>query len=333
MGKNFTRGSFSRDERKIAVEKLVEMISNTTLPLESLKIEGSSGNDKLKFDILPFLVALGSNTKLTSLDISGHGFGVRGALYLSRAIQTNRTLKTLVWDYNLSNLDGLEAVSQGLGRNDTLHDFPLPWSDVAASTPSSSDEKERRRRGESVNDLHQTRATNYKLEVQQLATLKQNRLVFDVDSLPSKFKSKKLRPEQLAILTDLEHHNSIIASLNELKSGVGAQLEDRLTNQMKTLGTNLYPMINSYQNQAAQSLVGFVAQSINPAMGAEILPDLESKVRGECKELTMSILSRILTEKVGLGISSECSENSTTMVQMISDSLTDALLAKLEAKK
>lgn len=54
----------------------------------------------LKTDLIPFIHALGSNTTITELDISGNQMGNKGAIALAKTLQTNHTLSRLFWDEN-----------------------------------------------------------------------------------------------------------------------------------------------------------------------------------------------------------------------------------------
>ena len=47
-----------------------------------------------------FLYCIGTNSKLTEIDISGHGFGDRGAIALARVLQRNKTLVSVYLDNN-----------------------------------------------------------------------------------------------------------------------------------------------------------------------------------------------------------------------------------------
>ena len=58
-------------------------------PLTSLSLADS----KLKSDLTIILNALGSNTSLTRVDISGNGMGDMGAKMLAKALQINSKLR------------------------------------------------------------------------------------------------------------------------------------------------------------------------------------------------------------------------------------------------
>lgn len=58
-------------------------------PLQSLSLADS----KLKTEVTIIINALGSNTSLTKVDISGNGMGDMGAKMLAKALQINTKLR------------------------------------------------------------------------------------------------------------------------------------------------------------------------------------------------------------------------------------------------
>jgi len=56
--------------------------------------------------LIPLIDAIGTNDSIVYLDISGNNLGNRGAMAMSKALQTNTTLTTLHWDENGTTLQG-----------------------------------------------------------------------------------------------------------------------------------------------------------------------------------------------------------------------------------
>uniref|UniRef100_A0A8C2WPP7 CARMIL pleckstrin homology domain-containing protein n=1 Tax=Cyclopterus lumpus TaxID=8103 RepID=A0A8C2WPP7_CYCLU len=81
-------------------------------PLISLSLADS----KLKTDLSIILNALGSNTSLTKLDISGNSMGDMGAKMLAKALQINTKLRTILWDRNNISPQGLQDVAAALEK-------------------------------------------------------------------------------------------------------------------------------------------------------------------------------------------------------------------------
>jgi len=85
----------------------------------------------LRYDLNPFLAALGSNTSITELNISGHQIGNKGAIALAKSLQINTSLNTLFWDENQIGLMGFKNVKYALKINKTLKYMPLNIADIA----------------------------------------------------------------------------------------------------------------------------------------------------------------------------------------------------------
>uniref|UniRef100_A0A3B4CJY2 CARMIL pleckstrin homology domain-containing protein n=1 Tax=Pygocentrus nattereri TaxID=42514 RepID=A0A3B4CJY2_PYGNA len=74
--------------------------------------------------------ALGSNTCLRKVDLSGNSLEDIGAKMLSKALQINTTLRSVTWDRNSTTATGLMDVARALEHNFTLQYMPIPLSDV-----------------------------------------------------------------------------------------------------------------------------------------------------------------------------------------------------------
>ncbi|NXK64262.1 CARL2 protein, partial [Sylvietta virens] len=125
LGKNFNIKS--KEGLLDVLHRIVQLTQEEDCPLQSLSVAES----RLKLGTNVLLSALGSNTSLVSLDISGNAMGDTGAKMLAKALQINTKLRTVVWDRNNTTAHGLLEVAQALERNYTLKSMPLPMSDVA----------------------------------------------------------------------------------------------------------------------------------------------------------------------------------------------------------
>ncbi|NXY46806.1 CARL2 protein, partial [Ceuthmochares aereus] len=125
LGKNFNIKS--KEGLVDVLHRIVQLTQEDDTPLQSLSVAES----RLKLGTNVLLSALGSNTSLVALDISGNAMGDTGAKMLAKALQINTKLRTLVWDRNNTTAHGLLEVAQALERNYTLKSMPLPMSDVA----------------------------------------------------------------------------------------------------------------------------------------------------------------------------------------------------------
>ncbi|XP_038135703.1 F-actin-uncapping protein LRRC16A isoform X1 [Cyprinodon tularosa] len=136
LGKNFNNIK-SKNVAQV-LDNLVYMIQEEESPLNSLSLADS----KLKADLSIVLNALGSNTSLIKLDISGNSMGDMGAKILAKALQINTKLRTLVWDRNNISPQGLQDVAAALEKNYTIRFMPVPIMDAAQALKANPDKTE-----------------------------------------------------------------------------------------------------------------------------------------------------------------------------------------------
>ncbi|MBN3317867.1 CARL3 protein, partial [Atractosteus spatula] len=135
LGKNFTMKSRALTD---VLHRIVQLIQEEECPLESLSVADS----KLKTGTTVLINALGSNTSLTKIDISGNLIGDTGAKMLAKALQINTKLRTLIWDKNNVTGSGFLDVANAMEKNYTLHSMAIPMSDVSQAYRSSPEKTE-----------------------------------------------------------------------------------------------------------------------------------------------------------------------------------------------
>uniref|UniRef100_A0A3P8T6W4 Capping protein regulator and myosin 1 linker 3 n=1 Tax=Amphiprion percula TaxID=161767 RepID=A0A3P8T6W4_AMPPE len=86
--------------------------------------------------------ALGSNTCLRKVDLSGNNMDNIGAKMLSKALQINTTLRSVTWDRNNTSAAGFLDVARALEHNFTLQYMPLPLSDISQAYRSAPERTE-----------------------------------------------------------------------------------------------------------------------------------------------------------------------------------------------
>uniref|UniRef100_A0A8C4KB72 Capping protein regulator and myosin 1 linker 2 n=1 Tax=Dromaius novaehollandiae TaxID=8790 RepID=A0A8C4KB72_DRONO len=136
LGKNFNIKS--KDGLLDVLHRIVQITQEDDCTLQSLSVAES----RLKLGTNVLLSALGSNTSLIALDISGNAMGDTGAKMLAKALQINTKLRTVVWDRNNTTGHGLLEVAQALERNYTLKSMPLPMNDVVQAYRSNPEKTE-----------------------------------------------------------------------------------------------------------------------------------------------------------------------------------------------
>ncbi|XP_067905623.1 capping protein, Arp2/3 and myosin-I linker protein 2 isoform X2 [Heterodontus francisci] len=135
LGKNFNIKSKALAD---VLHRIVQLIQDEECPLQSLSIADS----RLKSGTNVLINALGSNTCLKKIDISGNAMGDTGAKMLAKALQINTSLGTVIWDRNNTTAVGFLDVASALERNYTLRSMPLPMSDVSQAYRSNPEKTE-----------------------------------------------------------------------------------------------------------------------------------------------------------------------------------------------
>ncbi|XP_062251665.1 capping protein, Arp2/3 and myosin-I linker protein 3-like [Platichthys flesus] len=135
LGKNFNIKHRVLDE---VLQKLVQLIQDEECALQSLSLSDS----RLRSRGTMLVNALGSNTCLRKVDLSGNNMEDIGAKMLSKALQINTTLRSVTWDRNNTSAAGFLDVARALEHNFTLQYMPLPLSDISQAYRSAPERTE-----------------------------------------------------------------------------------------------------------------------------------------------------------------------------------------------
>ncbi|XP_041913519.1 capping protein, Arp2/3 and myosin-I linker protein 3-like isoform X3 [Alosa sapidissima] len=135
LGKNFNIKHRVLDD---VLQKLVQMIQEEECALQSLSLVDS----RLRSRGTVLVNALGSNTCLRKVDLSGNNMEDIGAKMLSKALQINTTLRSVTWDRNNTTATGFLDVARALEHNFTLQYMPLPLSDITQAYRSAPEKME-----------------------------------------------------------------------------------------------------------------------------------------------------------------------------------------------
>ncbi|XP_052059897.1 F-actin-uncapping protein LRRC16A-like isoform X6 [Mytilus californianus] len=136
IGRNFEH--VKQKQLPTVLDGIVQLIQDEDCDLESLSLADS----KLKHHISLVINALGSNGSLTELDISGNQMGDFGARMLSKALQINNKLKTIIWDKNGVTSQGFEDVADALEKNFTMKKMPTPVNDMVLAQQRNPEKTE-----------------------------------------------------------------------------------------------------------------------------------------------------------------------------------------------
>uniref|UniRef100_A0A8C3YGJ7 Capping protein regulator and myosin 1 linker 1 n=1 Tax=Catagonus wagneri TaxID=51154 RepID=A0A8C3YGJ7_9CETA len=136
LGKNFN--NMKSKNLTPVLDNLVQMIQDEESPLQSLSLADS----KLKTEVTIIINALGSNTSLTKVDISGNSMGDMGAKMLAKALQINTKLRTVIWDKNNITAQGFQDIAVAMEKNYTLRFMPIPMYDASQALKTNPEKTE-----------------------------------------------------------------------------------------------------------------------------------------------------------------------------------------------
>ncbi|XP_005066502.1 F-actin-uncapping protein LRRC16A isoform X7 [Mesocricetus auratus] len=136
LGKNFN--NMKSKNLTPVLDNLVQMIQDEDSPLQSLSLADS----KLKAEVTIIINALGSNTSLTKVDISGNSMGDMGAKMLAKALQINTKLRTVIWDKNNITAQGFQDIAVAMEKNYTLRFMPIPMYDASQALKTNPEKTE-----------------------------------------------------------------------------------------------------------------------------------------------------------------------------------------------
>ncbi|KAL7381996.1 hypothetical protein ABVT39_014722 [Epinephelus coioides] len=339
LGKNFNNIK-SKNVSQV-LDNLVHMIQEEESPLTSLSLADS----KLKADLSIILNALGSNTSLTKLDISGNAMGDMGAKMLAKALQINTKLRTVVWDRNNISPQGLQDVAAALEKNYTIRFMPVPIMDAAQALKASPEKTEDAllKMEQYLLRNHETRKylqeQAYRLQQGIVTTTTQQMMdmmcVKVQDHLNSlKFTETNSVQEDMKVaenfMKDARNSKTLLPNLYHLKSSgssgacVGAiqdKLESMAGEVARVMDEQLQTMLVSMVD-AAEGLCPHVMK--RSGLRQELL-----KVGAGRMTIPRCFITTTLLEQSGVDIINKISEVKLSMASFLSDRIVDEILESL----
>ncbi|XP_055083820.1 F-actin-uncapping protein LRRC16A-like isoform X2 [Periophthalmus magnuspinnatus] len=346
LGKNFN--NIKSKNLAPVLDSLVHMIQEEESSLTSLSLADS----KLKTDLTIVLNALGSNTSLTKLDISGNAMGDMGAKMLAKALQINSKLRTVIWDRNNTSPQGLQDVAAALEKNFTIRFMPIPIIDASQALKANPEKTEdallkienylyrnhetRKYLQEQAYRLQQgivTTTTQTVIDricvkvqdhLNSLRNSEADTIVEDVKSAENLIKdarnSKTLLPNlyHLGLSSREEVNSSSMGPIQEKLESMAGEVTTVMDQQLQTL---LESMVD-----AAERLCPHVMKRSN--LRAELLKASSSKIL-----VPKSFVTRTLLEQSGVDIINKISEVKLSLASFLSDRIVDEILEALSTSQ
>lgn len=343
LGKNFNNIK-SKNVAQV-LDNLVYMIQEEESPLNSLSLADS----KLKGDLSIVLNALGSNTSLVKLDISGNSMGDMGAKILAKALQINTKLRTLVWDKNNVSPQGLQDVAAALEKNYTIRFMPVPIMDAAQALKANPDKTEDAllKMEQYLLRNHETRKylqeQAYRLQqgivtttTQQMMDMMCVRVQDHLNSLRFSEASSIQDDMKLAenLMKDAKNSKTLLPNLYHLKSrgsrvAFVAAIQDKLESMAgevaSVMDEQLQTMLVSMVD-AAEGLCPHVMK--RSGLRQELL-----KAGAGRMTIPRSFVTNTFLEQSGVDIINKISEVKLSVASVLSDRIVDEILESLSSSQ
>ncbi|XP_022527696.2 F-actin-uncapping protein LRRC16A [Astyanax mexicanus] len=347
LGKNFS--NIKSKNLGQVLSSLVLMIQEEESPLSSLSLADS----KLKADLSIVLNAVGGNSSLTRLDISGNSMGDMGAKMLAKALQINTKLRTVIWDRNNVSAQGLQDVAAALEKNYTIRFMPMPIMDAALALKSSPEKTEDAlmKMEQYLLRNHETRKylqeQAYRLQQGIVTSTTQqmiDRLCVKVqDHLNSlRFSEREIVQEDMKaaekLVQDARNSKRLLANMYHLRSlgrggGVSEGGESPWAGPIQEELQSMVGEISTVIDQQLQSLlVSMVdtAESVCPHVmrKANLRPALMRASEGKMS-VPQSFITDTLLKQSAVDIINKISEVKLSLASFLSDRIIDEILASL----
>ncbi|XP_075441681.1 F-actin-uncapping protein LRRC16A isoform X2 [Ascaphus truei] len=341
LGKNFN--NMKSKNLPPVLDNLVQMIQDEDSPLQSLSLADS----KLKTDVTIIINALGSNTSLTKVDISGNGMGDMGAKMLAKALQINTKLRTVIWDKNNITAQGFQDLAVALEKNYTLRYMPIPMNDASQALKTNPEKTEealqkienhllrnhetRKYLQEQAYRLQQSIVTSTTQQMidricvkvqDHLNSLRNCGVDFVMEDVKSAERLMRDAKNSKTLLPNLYHLGGATwAGANSLPSPIQETLESMAGEVTRVVDEQLKDLLESMVD-AAEDLCPNVMKK------AHIRQDL-IQAGTEKISIPRNFVKNVLMEQSGVDILNKISEVKLTVASFLSDRIVDEILDAL----
>ncbi|XP_038627078.1 F-actin-uncapping protein LRRC16A isoform X1 [Tachyglossus aculeatus] len=342
LGKNFSN---MKSKNLIPVlDSLVQMIQDEESPLQSLSLADS----KLKTDVTIIINALGSNSSLTKVDISGNGMGDMGAKMLAKALQINTKLRTVIWDKNNITAQGFQDIAVALEKNYTLRFMPIPMYDASQALKTNPEKTE-----EALQKIenyllrnHETRKylqeQAYRLQ-QGIVTSTTQQMIDRIcvkvqDHLNSLRNSggdtvqEDLKTAE-RLMRDAKNSKTLLPTLYHAGgvswAGSNGLLSSPIQEKLESMAGEVTRVVDEQLKELLESMVD-AAETLCPNVleKAQVRRDLIGASTGKIS-IPQAFVKSVLLEQSGIDILNKISEVKLTVASFLSDRIVDEILDAL----
>ncbi|XP_046959077.1 F-actin-uncapping protein LRRC16A isoform X1 [Lynx rufus] len=342
LGKNFN--NMKSKNLTPVLDNLVQMIQDEESPLQSLSLADS----KLKTEVTIIINALGSNTSLTKVDISGNGMGDMGAKMLAKALQINTKLRTVIWDKNNITAQGFQDIAVAMEKNYTLRFMPIPMYDASQALKTNPEKTE-----EALQKIenyllrnHETRKylqeQAYRLQ-QGIVTSTTQQMIDRIcvkvqdhlnslrncagDAVQEDLKSAE------RLMRDAKNSKTLLPNLYHVGgaswAGAGGSLSGPIQEALESMAGEVTRVVDEQLKVLLESMVD-AAEDLCPNVmkKAHIRQDL---IHASTEKISIprTFVKNVLLEQSGIDILNKISEVKLTVASFLSDRIVDEILDAL----
>ncbi|XP_074732939.1 F-actin-uncapping protein LRRC16A isoform X6 [Strix uralensis] len=342
LGKNFN--NMKSKNLTPVLDNLVQMIQDEDSPLQSLSLADS----KLKTEVTIIINALGSNTSLTKVDISGNAMGDMGAKMLAKALQINTKLRTVIWDKNNITAQGFQDIAVALEKNYTLRFMPIPMNDASQALKTNPEKTE-----EALQKIenyllrnHETRKylqeQAYRLQQGIVTSTTQqmiDRICVKVQDHLNSLRNCGMDAVQEDVksaerlMRDAKNSKTLLPNLYHLGgaswAGANGSLSNPIQETLESMAGEVTRVVDEQLKTLLESMVD-AAENLCPNVmkKARIREDL-IEASTEKISIPRTFVKNVLLEQSGIDILNKISEVKLTVASFLSDRVVDEILDAL----
>ncbi|XP_020298120.1 F-actin-uncapping protein LRRC16A isoform X3 [Pseudomyrmex gracilis] len=343
------RNTVSMKSKHIAVvmDALVQMLQEDDCVLQALHLPDS----RLKGDLYNLINALGSNTCLQTLDISGNQIGDPGARLLAKALQINNHLRTIIYDKNNITLQGYADIVHALEKNCSVRHMPFPIYDLQPCMKTSAEKTEQL--AKKIQDLLQRNVTPCKYSHGQAFRLQQGFLLSSTQQMVDRLvvqtqdTIKALAAESCdanndinyatGVIQDADNSKQLLPRLHEVlqrrdeNNPIELKLHDMANEIHKVVTVYLQDSLDAMLKCANEQCPTILSQTVIRGDESEPIA-VEDDLRNTCKEknqINNEFIHTTITEQAGADIVNRVNELNLAVAAHISDRITDEVIESL----
>ncbi|XP_076383473.1 capping protein regulator and myosin 1 linker 1 leucine rich repeat protein isoform X12 [Megalopta genalis] len=345
MGRNTV--SMKSKHIAIVMDALVQMLQEDDCVLQALHLPDS----RLKSDLYNLINALGSNTCLHTLDISGNQIGDPGARLLAKALQINNHLRTIIYDKNNITLQGYADIVHALEKNCSVRHMPFPIFDLQPCMKTSAEKTEQL--AKKIQDLLQRNVTPCKYSHGQAFRLQQGFLLSSTQQMVDRLvvqtqdTIKAIAAESCDANNDINYATGLIQDADNSKQllpRLHEVLQRRDENnpielKLHDMANELHKVVTGYLQDSLDAMIKCANEQCPTILQQTVIRGDESEsiaveddLRNSCKEknqISSEFIHTTITEQAGADIVNRVNELNLAVAGHVSDRITDEVIESL----